>query len=292
MASIPNTGVRLSLAGLVVLLGLAALPGDPSRAGQGGDVDPKPRILYEISGIGQFGLTAVDAKDKKIPITFAPNGNTNTTVLRIDGKDVEFGSKAGKIVELKGKLGEGKKGEKTVWSFGDIQVTQTLEIVPSNQPVDGKRLMDSVLITWGIKNTGDKAHEVGLRCVIDTAVGGYDGNPFIVAGKDKELVKTSADFKADVMPKFVKGLEEEDLAKPGYAAFFTLKVGGGVQSPDRFCITTWPGTTRDWEVQVKNITGDSAVVLYWNPAKLEPNASRGPIGFACGGGEVLLKGKE
>jgi hypothetical protein len=289
MPNLRSAHVRLSLSGLAVLISLSGLS---IRAGQGGDIDPKPRILYELSGIGQFGLAVVDAKDKKIPITFAPNGNTNSTVLRIDGKDVEFGSKAGKLLELKGKLGDGKKGEKTVWAIGDVQVTQALEIIPSRQVVNGKRLMDSALITWTIKNTGDKAHEVGLRCVIDTAVGGYDGNPFVVAGKEKELLKTSADFKGADVPKFVMGLEEEDLAKPGFAAYISLKVGGGVLPPDRFSITTWPGTTREYEVQVKNIMGDSAVVLYWNPAMLEANASRGPLGFAIGGGEVSLGGKE
>jgi hypothetical protein len=287
MARFRSAGPRLCLAGLAALFGLAGLSGLPTRASQGGEIDPKPRIVFEFSGIRQFGLAVLDDKDKKNAITLAPNGNTNSTVLRIDGKDVEFGSKEGKFLELKAPLGDGKKGEKSVWAYEDVQVTQTLQVVPSKKEVNGKRLLDTALITYDIKNAGQKEREIGLRVMIDTLIVDNDGNPFVIAGKETDLLTTSADLKDKDVPPYVKALREADLKEPGFIAYFSLKVGDGIQPPDRFVITTWPGTTPVWDIQVKNIMGDSSVVLYWNPAKMEPGASR-RVGFAYGGGEVSL----
>jgi hypothetical protein len=290
MTRLSKASVRLGFAGLALLSGLAGYFGPAIRAGEG-EIDPKPRLSYEFDAIRRFGLAVTDDANKKHLLTMSPNGNTNSTVVRIDGKLYEFGTKEGKFLDPKSGLGDNKKGEKCVWAVGDIQVTQALEIVPSLQPVKGKRLLDTALITWTLKNTGEKPHGVGLRCVIDTLIEDNDGNPFVVAGKEKELMKTSADFKGPEVPKFVKAIQEENLEKPGYTAYFSFKVGGGIVPPDRVLLTNWPGLSKEWEAPVKNLMGDSSVVLYWNPAPpLEAGATR-QIGFAYGGGEVARGGE-
>jgi hypothetical protein len=274
-------GLALLAAGLLAGLGLAG------RAAGGGDDEPKvkPKILVTYSPIMQFGFRLVGRDGKPAPITFAQNGvangGTNTTVLRIDGKDVVFGDPSkGKFSPKSAALGKDKLGQKTVWILEDIRVTQTVEIVKSK-----KGVLDTALITYQIENKGEEAHKVGLRMIVDTLMVENDGTPFAVVGT-KKLIEDQADFKGKNVPDAVQVMEKADLEDSGLVAYFSLKVGGTAQAPDRFSITHWPQQQRilvGWDVPVEDIDGDSAVVLYWNPRDLEAGASR-TVGFAYGGG--------
>ena len=167
-----------------------------------------------------------------------------------------------------------------MWIYEDIHITQTVEIVKSK-----KGALDTALITYQIQNKGEEAHKVGLRLLLDTFMVENDGTPFAVVGK-KKLIEDQADFKGKNVPAAVQVMEKADLEEPGLVAYFSLKVGGKVQPPDRFSITQWPKQEQNriaWNVPVMDIDGDSAVVVYWNPRDLEAGASR-TVGFAYGGG--------
>ena len=64
-----------------------------------------------------------------------------------------------------------------------------------------------------------------------------------------------------------------------------LKLGGGLEPPGRVSLTHWPGGNAPWEVGMRQMGGDSAVVIYWHEKVLKPGQRR-QFGFAYGLGGV------
>jgi hypothetical protein len=207
-------------------------------------------------------------------------------VVRIDGRDVFFGSSDGTWGPQAALLpphpgGKRRLGHKSVWVCERISITQTVEIVPSSTGA-----LDTCLVRYLLENKDGRPHAVGVRALVDTMIDDNDGHPF--AEPDGKLITTSADFRGNEVPSHVKALQCPDLAAPGLVAVFTLKVGGKLESPNRFVITTWPGGKCGWSVPVGPIGGDAAVAIYWNPAALKAGQQRG-VGYAYGLGVASLE---
>src|SRR5262249_46542978 len=149
-------------------------------------VDPTPRVIFNLGG-SEFGVVAQrDRLGRNINklLTYSPIGNTNTTVVRMDGTDHAFG-REGRWLERNQQPGFGDQAPhaKNVWLCNNVlQVTQALSVVPSKQPVDvggvQKRLLDTVLIGFLLENKDSRPHRVGFRIQVDTLIGGNDGVPF------------------------------------------------------------------------------------------------------------------
>jgi len=221
-----------------------------------------------------FGITISNGKR----LTYASDGATNTTVVKIDGQVTAFGHPNGKVVEPYAPLPNG--GVRSTWIMNNVRFTQMLEPVMSQS---GAR--DTVMVRWLIRNEDTKTHQVGLRLQLDTLIGQNDGVPFTVPGMPG-LVTTTADFpKQGPIPHFVQALEVADLKNPGTVAHLSLKLGGRIEAPGRLCLTHWPGTILNWEIPMTNLTGDSAAVLYWPETNLALSEER-EIGFSYGLGDV------
>lgn len=102
---------RLMPAALLALLLLApALPGrapddeGPPAAGQ-------PRIFWQFGENARFGLTVLNDNGGRTALTYDEDGDTNHTMVRIDGLDVEFGSDAGRWETREAALGKGPGGK-------------------------------------------------------------------------------------------------------------------------------------------------------------------------------------
>ena len=280
-----------------VVVGLSATDAARVSCAQGGGaskvvIDPEPRVAYAYGPNMRFGVSVVrDRAGKPIKdlLTFAPNGRTNTTVVRIDGKDQEFGGNAGKWTDKEVKVPAdatrgARDGTKSTWTVGGLRFTQIVEIVAGKQPVElgpgvSKRLYDTCLVRYVIENPDSEPHKVGLRFQLDTLIGGNDGVP--------GLVTTKHDFAtAKEVPDFVQALENPDLQKPGTIAHLTLKVGGKLNPPNRVSLTRWPEESHlDWDLPVRDMGIDSAVVMYWDERELKPGMQR-TLGFAYGLGAV------
>jgi hypothetical protein len=284
------------LAGVVLVLFGAGCGNQPvtSEADvEGAAIDPEPRISFQVAPDMRFGLTALKDVQGNIlnkRLTYAHDGRTNSTVLKIDGRVLTLGDFSGKWVEK----APFAHGHKAVWQSGPVKVSQILEIVPSQQPAiaDGrpKRLLDTLLVRYLIENTDSKEHAAGLRFLLDTLIGTNDGVPFTVPGVG--LVQTFKDFPnpADV-PDFIQALEFGNLQNPGTVANLTLKMGGNTEPPTRISLTAWPndrtGNYRPWDVPLFDFSRvrDSCVVVYWNERPLKAGEKR-ELALAYGLGRV------
>ena len=181
-------------------------------------------------------------------LTFKPNGITNNTCIRLDGREWVFGDQPLRL-KKDGSLmwpasgqwhdrdmpldndasGRARTGRKSVWinDRPKVSFTQTVEIVPGEQ----SQLLDTCLVRYVIENQDDKPHRVGLRFLLDTYIGDNDGVPFTIPG-DSQLCDTTKEFNGkDKIPDFIQALEKEDLENPGTVAHVQLKVGGKLEAP-------------------------------------------------------------
>jgi hypothetical protein len=295
-----------ALLGLALLLVHGASAGDDKKDKGKKPAGGQQKIFYDFGPSMQFGLVLLDADGDKQKITFDPRGGTNVTFVSVDGKTYLFGAKEGdklppgirggrfdpmKAALDKGPDGKERRGHKTTWVIAEhIRVTQTVEIVPS-----ARGALDTVLVTYAVENKGEKPHRVAVRCMVDTLIGDNDGHPFLVPGK-KKLITTSADFKDKDVPAVIQALQNPDLKDPGLVASFSLRVGGGIDPPDRVSLTGFPSDSEDflsWEIPVSSIReagkgqGDAIAVMYWKARELKGGARR-VAGYAFGGGVVSL----
>jgi hypothetical protein len=287
-------------------------------------------VLFEPSM--RFGLGEPDPDRSgafKKRLTFDPQGITNNTVIRLDRGEWIFGETPFKrksdgkyLEEWPGRwnqrelsLGKHPKwsypidGKESVWYYEQekVLITQTVEIILGTQ----SRLLDTCLVRYRIENQDDSPHTVGLRFLLDTYIGGNDGVPFLIPGKE-QLISDKMDFPSDgPIPDFIQALEHEDLEKPGTIAQVQLKLGGSLEPPNRVTLGAWPNPLlgrldprcrqekTGWEVPVLPIhsmdnveppgKADSAVTIYWDPKEIKPHQSR-QVGFTYGLGN--LAGKE
>ncbi len=219
------------------------------------------------------------------------NGNTNLTIMRLNGQSRPFGLGGDFRVLPDDPARESR--QRTSFSYSPqpgLKVTQFLEVVPSKQPVDvggqQRRLMDTLLVRYVFENTSKKPINAGLRLEVDTLIGNNDGVPFTVPGKG--LVNTSADFtRPDQVPDFVQALETGNLRNPGTIVHISLKVGGGVEPPARVVLCHWASNGDLSNVFASNMGNDSAVVMLWPDQNLPPGQSR-EMGYAYGLGSVTV----
>lgn len=252
-----------------------------------------------------FGISGAGKK-----LTYSGRGETNTTVVSIDGVTRQIGNSAGRWTRANAALlgvpatPDAVQGTHSTWTYGAIAYHQILEIVPG-QPVlvNGAmvRKRDTVLVRWIIHNTDTRPRSAGLRMELDTLIGSNDGVPFTVPGRSG-LVTTSADFRqSNDVPDFIQALEYRSLKNPGTIAHLTLRPGSGIEPAGRVSLTRWSGqstggifggggATLAWNIPVRALDDDSSVALYWPEQLLKPDAKR-TIGFAYGLGAIAVNDK-
>ncbi len=273
-----------------------------NTGGPGASIGTTPFVSYMYNfNPSRFGITGTAAAGPAAfkQITFSRNGSTNTTVISVDGSNMEFGGFRGKWSRVNQPLSgvpatpNSVQPTHSTWNLGSVSYHQVLEIVPG-QPVTvngvTRRNLDTVLVRWIIQNNDTRQHSAGLRLQLDTLIGSNDGVPFTVPGKTG-LVATFADFRVpSTVPDFVQALERFDLNNPGTIAQLTLKPGSGIEPAQRLTLTHWPGGSLAWDIPVRSLTGDSAAVLYWPEKTLKPGEKR-TIGFSYGLGNVSATDK-
>lgn len=229
------------------------------------------------SETGQFTIGG-SYGGKKFDLTYGhPNGalpdgiGTSFTTVRIDGTDYRFEEQRSKRMKADdGALVCEAKIAKT-----GITVIQTLK------PEEGKDRIRT-RISYTVRNSSKKAHQVGIRLMLDTWAGQNDGVPFLLpTGETKQLYRTEVEFTptAAVMWQ-VYDTEKARSGKKGIdePGLQNILVGKDLVPPDRIALANWPNAVSSlWDYAVsgdRRITGDSAVILWWQPAEIKPGSSQ------------------
>jgi hypothetical protein len=260
----------------------------PMQGGKAAPVDPTVRLRYAFGQNKRWGV--VDAITGK-KLTFAENGDTNTTILRLNGASQIFGAGAGESRNLPDDPAREAK-QRSSFSYmprPGLRVTQILEVMPSKQPVDiGKgqqrRRMDTLLVRYLFENTGKQPVNCGLRLEVDTLIGNNDGVPFTVPGLG--FVAAWADFTEPAkVPDFVQALETGSLRDPGTIVHISLKVGGGIEAPSRVTLCHWSRNGDLSNIRPVPMGSDSAIIMVWPDQMLVAGQSR-EMGYGYGLGSV------
>ena len=229
-----------------------------------------PRVTLCFASNGRFGLTTAGgsaddpvANNKKL--TFSPGGSTNNTRVMVDGQTPLFGEE-GQV--LASNIASAEGPYETDWEYGGIRATQRVELVAG----EVSRRLDTVRVTFRLKNTTAEPHEAGLRVMIDTLIGDNDGVPFIVPGV-KGIVTDSVTYEQKQVPDFVRALEREDLVNPGVIVNIGLRTGEG-ERPSRVVLSHWPGGGAEWDYPIGPIGSDSAIGLYYEARRMAAGQTR------------------
>jgi hypothetical protein len=263
---------------------------------------PTPALAYpddvvEIgySADGHFGLrTTLGDPDRQDDdgkwLTYSFEGDTSNTRISVDGQTPIYGSYEGQFLQSPE---EGGGVVTSAWEFQKVRTTQKVEIVAGSTT----HLLDTMRIEYVLENQDSRAHEVGLRVMIDTLIGDNDGVPFVVPGRSG-ITGQAVDLAGAQIPDFIQALEQADLVNPGVIVHLTLK-GGEATPPDRVVISGWYGTDMPWDFidgaggvgapLERRMLGlfpipDSAVGLYYDPATLGPGEARTIVVFYGLGG--------
>ena len=243
------------------------------------EVNPGPTETGRFSIESIKGDPSTESDDYKILIYGRPRPWTSFTTMRVDGVDYVFGGTTKKRSGRSAKYGEvtepphldGTNAVVTKCKIGGLEVTQRLQI--ASGPESG--LLDSIKISYSIRNTDDKPHRAALRIMLDTLLGTNDGAPLKVGEKNITAeTKLVGEGVVDYWVAF------DSLENPGVVARGTLK-GEGLTAPDEVIFANW-GKFADHPFEVPFVEGqsfvregedelDSATALYWKEQEIAPS---------------------
>lgn len=247
-------------------------------------VDPTPRVEVRCRPDGRFGLVSLsgnpdDPSDDHKKLTYAEDGATNNTRVKVDGRSPLFGSPEGATVQPIHIEPDG--AWVMIWEFQGVRVRQAFQLVAG----DVSRRTDSLRVTYTLENTGAGPHEVGLRVMLDTLIGGNDGVPFLVPGREG-VVTRPLTMEGSEVPDYVQSLEGNSLERPGVVVDIGLVPSAGAERPSTLTLTHWPGAEAAWDYdRALMFDTDTAAGLYYAVKPLAPGASRS-MGFSYGLGTI------
>ena len=127
-------------------------------------------------------------------------------------------------------------------------------------------------LSYRVFNKSKTDCTVGIRILLDTWAGDNDGVPFAipsVTGKEKSIYEEEMKFTSAISPIW----ETVDTQNRGTIFIRNTMIGDGLNPPDYLIFANWPtayNTTWEYEPdQGRSITGDSAILAYWNPRALK-----------------------
>jgi hypothetical protein len=307
--AIPALGLGLALL-LILILDVLTEPTSFQRKEVKSQAIQQIFLSNPVIGINfrpetrRFGVVVLKESDPNDPekpkrLTFDPAGATNNTCIRIEKDDSLFGRLPGKWASEKGRrldLVEEVKGQKwkSVMDYpGSIRVIQTVAVFPNEETLN----FDTCLVHYLVENRSTEPRNVGVRFMLDAAIGDNHGVPFRIPG-NPELLETKGDFQKDEIPEYIQVLERSDIQDPGTVAYLGLNLPGfklnesdpQLDPMERVVICRWKDSDVRWDWDFKPINENpqnksSCVVLYWPEESLPAGASR-VMAFTYGLGRI------
>jgi hypothetical protein len=254
-------------------------------------IDPQVRIVAQHAGNGIFGLTVDNMR-----ITCSPNGSIWSSAL-VDGA---FHSHLGLVNGVggpinaqpmqqalpKGPAGKERRGFLFKFKIGQLDFTQTVEVIPSKPVVAGqnaKRQLDTCRISYLVENKDKQAHEVAVRSNIDILVNNNDGALFASPTTEPGQVLNGVVLEGKKLPAFIQVLERPNVKDPGFAPVMTFNFGSRVEGPNKVVLTQLGALgNAGWDVPAM-AAGDSACAIFFDKKTLKPGEKREMV-WAYGGG--------
>lgn len=232
-------------------------------------------------------------KSKNMDVAIAPNG-VFTMGGEENGKqfDLLYGHPNGAFADSHGtSYTTIKIGEKN-FRFGSLENLSVKSSSPDEVIVEGKIPGMDIFVQqvfqkstgrvnvfklgYRIFNKSKTEIEGGVRILLDTWAGDNDGVPFAipgVTGKEQSIYEEEISFSSSVSPIW----ETVDVNQRGTVFIRNTMIGSGLTPPDTIIFSSWPGAYEsEWDYfpeRGRSVTGDSAILSYWNPKKIKPGAS-------------------
>ena len=207
--------------------------------------------------LGTTGGNPDSAADNNQRLLYGyPGGGTSYTTVQIDGVNNIFTPQTTTFRD---------NSIISTAVIGDVVVTQYLNII--HNQYTGRD--DVAEFFYTAENTGDNAHEIGIRIMFDTMLGRNDSAPFRLPTIGD--VTTETDLRGSDVPEFWQAFDS--LTSPSVIAQGTLNIDKD-STPDRVRFTNWgtaSGNSWDYVRNAGSSNGDSAVCLYWNPRTIGTN---------------------
>jgi len=156
----------------------------------------------------------------------------------------------------------------------DILVEQTFELIDNG-----------VRIKTEITNYGDRGVDVGVRLHLDTMLGENDGAPIYIPGDG--LKSNEAEYHGpDLNFRYWKAYNTVDNP-----SVISTGILDEQSYPDKVIVAYWKKSMySSWEYEIdhlQSILGDSAVILYYNPRKIDPGERRTIVTSYLNGEPIL-----
>ncbi len=130
---------------------------------------------------------------------------------------------------------------------------------------------DTVAISYTLTNHSSENLQVGLRILLDLAVGRNDAAPVVIEGTGERITQ-EAEWLAGAVPEGWSAYESATFSLGSLKAQGQLS-GGDATSPDRFVVADWDDakeTAWDYSIDPGKQMDDSALLLYYGPQTLAP----------------------
>lgn len=176
--------------------------------------------------LGTTGGNPDSASDNNKKLLYGyPSGGTSYTTIQIDGVNSIFTPQATTFRD---------NSIISTAVMGDVVVTQYLNII--HNQYTGRD--DVAEFFYTAENTGDKSHEIGIRIMFDTMLGGNDRAPFRLPTIGD--VTTETDLSGSDVPEFWQAFDS--LTSPSVIAQGTLNIDKD-STPNRVRFTNWGTAT-------------------------------------------------
>ncbi|WP_139992711.1 hypothetical protein [Paenibacillus paridis] len=292
-----HRAIKRSIAAALCLTMLFTFASFPIRAdASGADYSIANEFMkYSInSRTGGFSIETIDGHpqktfDNNLPLLYredaARSNGTSFTTVRIDGKDFIFGQEYGWF-GIDTKLHEPVVSEQNrlltiAWDIKGYTITQkvSISIDPSN-PRAG-----NIGISYDVKNNNAAAGKVGIRLLLDNALGSEIDSPYVLVDpRQPTIVET--EYSGENLPQQIRYVDSLSASDKMAYAMLSGWSGNKDVDVDKVIVGHWvnlantrydytPNPSVDFtNYSNKYLVPDTATAYYWNEKSIEPGQVR------------------
>jgi len=212
--------------------------------------------------LGTAAGTSLLTSDDSKSLIFGWNGassstGTSQTTIQLDGTNKVFGLDGSWVSNPQNAAADTNRSTYS-YANGSVQVDQELQL-------QGNQL----IMKYTLRNNDTAAHNIGVRIMLDTMVGGNDSCNFRVNGRN---LQTWASYAGSNIPANWYSFDSLSTQPNVIAQGQNLLSQSWV--PDKFLIGSYDTLfTNLWDYAGSGPLGDSAVAMFWNPVSLAAGAT-------------------